>query len=390
MTQSNRVYALDWMRVIAFALLMLYHTGMVFVGWHFHVMNDETLPIGEVMVFVNRWRLALLFAISGAGTWYALKNRNLMTFSGERCKRLFLPLVFGMLFIVPPQIYVEYLIKGMTSVDYLTFQGQVFAFVPYPEGGALSWHHLWFVLYLLVYSLISIPLFAYLRTAPGNMRITQLRVWLAKGGLRLWLPVLALWPVHAFLYPLFPSTHDLVGDWANHANYLIVFWLGLLFLGSIEIRNRLTQMAPALAVWALLTYVLYYICDDIGNHYAYYAEVVAASRVVYCWSAILAITGLACRYLERQNRFIAYANEAVYPFYILHQSVMMVLVYFVVPHSWNPWVKFMVVLIGMFAISAGLYELIIRRIRFLRPFFGLKTCQKVKAPVAQSGLAPAQ
>lgn len=117
-----RRYDLDWLRVIVFGLLIIYHVGMFFVPWDFHLKNNVIYEwITFPMLFLNQWRLPILFVISGMGTWYALGKRNAWQFSGERIKRLLLPLVFGMIFIIPPQVYLERLAKGQFTGSYFDF-----------------------------------------------------------------------------------------------------------------------------------------------------------------------------------------------------------------------------------------------------------------------------
>src|SRR4051794_7561170 len=91
--RPEREYGLDWLRVIAFAILIFYHCGMMFVSWGWHIRNEETSRTLElVMLFFNRWRLPLLFFISGAGVSFSLRRRGFGEFAGERTVRLLLPL----------------------------------------------------------------------------------------------------------------------------------------------------------------------------------------------------------------------------------------------------------------------------------------------------------
>ena len=113
MEKRIRRYDLDWLRVIVFALLIFYHVGMFFVPWGWHIKNERIYnDLIWPMLFLNQWRLPILFTISGMGTYYALSKRNLRQFSWERGWRLGVPLLFGMLLIVPPQIYIERLVDG--------------------------------------------------------------------------------------------------------------------------------------------------------------------------------------------------------------------------------------------------------------------------------------
>ena len=164
----TREYGLDWLRVIAFVVLIGYHTSAYFAPWPWPVKNPETSDwLSWVMIFFNRWRLPLLFFVSGAGTWFNLQRRGYREFAFERLRRLLLPLVFGMFVIVPPQVYVERVLAGRHYGSYFEFWGTIFTLVLYPKGN-LTCHHLWFLPYILTYSLLGLPLFAMFRSPAGR------------------------------------------------------------------------------------------------------------------------------------------------------------------------------------------------------------------------------
>jgi surface polysaccharide O-acyltransferase-like enzyme len=152
---NGRKHYLDWLRVIAFYLLIFFHVGMIFVPWDFHIKNDVTLEWFETwMAFLSQWRLPLLFLISGMVIFYSIGKRSAKEVIKERNRRLMIPLLVGIFIIVPPQIYFERISDGLVFANYFEFWKTVFEFIPFPEGGSLSWHHLWYVLYIFVYTLI--------------------------------------------------------------------------------------------------------------------------------------------------------------------------------------------------------------------------------------------
>jgi len=372
--EKQRYHDMDWLRVGAFFLLMLYHCGMIFVGWDFHIMNPQVLEeIQPPMIFLNQWRLPLLFAISGAGTWFALRRRTLSQFAGERTLRLFLPLCFGMIFIIPPQIYVEYRMKGVVDPGYWDFQLDVLKFVPYPDGGMFSWHHLWFVVYLFVFSLAAVPLFKYLRSDSGERKLTALRTWLAGSPWRLMAMATPMAAVYLSMDWRWGETHGLIDDPAALTRYFTVFLLGFVVMGNVDIRQQAVQSRKIFLIALALVFVpqrwmVYNLSQGHWSFYVFYQ----IFKSCYCWFMILTLVGYSAKYLTRGNRFLTYANEAVYPYYILHQSVMLVLAYWIVPLSWNPLAKFVVILLGMFGISGLIYEGLIRRFSLIRPLFGLR------------------
>ncbi len=179
---TSRRYDLDWLRVICIIILLYYHVGMIYVPWGWHIKSAEKSEVMRwIMIWLHYWRMPLLFFISGAGTYFALRKRTYGNYTRERVKRLFLPLVFGMFVIVPPQIYYERISNGIHFANYADFYPSVFDFVPYPEG-SFSWHHLWFVAYLFLFSLISIPLFRWLNGARGIRFLDKIERFASRKG----------------------------------------------------------------------------------------------------------------------------------------------------------------------------------------------------------------
>lgn len=367
-----RRHDLDWLRVIVFALLILYHVGMFFVPWGFHIKNNVIYEgIKWPMLFVNQWRLPILFVISGMGTYYALSKRSGGQFAMERIKRLFLPLLVGILFIVPPQVYFERLDKGQ-------FEGAYFDFWParafigiYPEGN-FSWHHLWFLPYLLVFSLLLIPSFLYLRNNPQTSLIKRVSRLAARPMGLFWLIVpLYLW--ESLLEPFFPSTHALWGDWFNVVNYLTLFFYGFLLISVGDIfwrtlaANRRKYLYLGIAGFSLMIGLRMFWEDSTLVHF-----IEALFKVVNLWAWIMVLFGYASAYLNQSSRTLTYANEAVYPFYILHQTITIAIGFYLMDLDWGFWPKFLIMVVGTFGISWLIYEAVIRRCTWIRPLFGLK------------------
>jgi glucan biosynthesis protein C len=367
-----RRHDLDWLRVIVFALLILYHVGMFFVPWGFHIKNN--VIYGDIrwpMLFVNQWRLPILFVISGMGTYYALSKRSGRQFALERIKRLFLPLVVGILFIVPPQVYFERLDKAQ-------FEGGFFEYWPvqafvgvYPEGN-FSWHHLWFLPYLLLFSLVLIPAFLYLRNNPQAGLIKKVSRLASKPFGLFWL-IIPLYFWESLLEPFFPSTHALWGDWFNVVNYLSLFFYGFLLISvkdtfweTVAINRRKYLYIGVLGFSAMIGLRLIWE-DSTLIHF-----IEALFKVVNLWAWILTLFGYASAYLNQASRTLTYANEAVYPFYILHQTITIAIGYYLMDLDWGFWSKFTIMVVGTFGFSWMIYEAAIRRWRWVRPLFGMK------------------
>lgn len=373
-----RRYDLDWLRVIVFGLLIFYHVGMFFVApdWGWHIKNNTTYEWIKIpMLFVNQWRLPILFVISGMGTAYALSKRSVREFVVERTKKLLLPLIFGMIVIVPPQVYVEKIFKGL-------FQGSYFNFWPfqafigeYPSGN-LSWHHLWFLPYLWLFSIVLIPAFIFLRNHPKNKILKAIaKISATQWGLYWFIAPLYL--LEAFVEPFFEETHALVGDWFVLLNYGTLFFIGYVLIAvrepfwkTVE-THRKTYLQCGLFGFILLITIITFFDDGFTRHF-----IEALISVFSFWSWILTLFGYASKHLNKSSKALTYCNEAVYPFYILHQTITVVLGYFMMNLSWSFISKFSILTLGTFVISWIIYELLIRRWKMIRPLFGLQNVKK--------------
>jgi hypothetical protein len=371
MAEKIRRYDLDWLRVLVFALLILFHVGMFFNPWGWHIKNNVIYDwLRYPMYFLSQWRLSILFVISGMGTCFALSFRSGRVFAMERIKRLGLPLVVGMILIVPPQVYFERLSTGQFQGTYTQFYfWEAFAGI-YPEGN-FSWHHLWFLPYLLIYSLLLAPLFVYLRNNPEQAFLGWIKKCLSTrfGWLILVFP---LYLAEALLEPFFPVTHALVNDWFTFINFMILFFYGFLF---ILIGDEFWQRVDELKFRAFLTGILFFtllltIRQFEDNIYIHFTE--AFIKVINFLAWIVAIFGYGAKYLNQKSTLLTYCNTAVYPFYILHQTITVGLGYYMMNWQTSFFLKFSILAVGTFFFSWLLYEFIIKRINFLRPLFGLK------------------
>jgi surface polysaccharide O-acyltransferase-like enzyme len=371
---AARDYGLDFLRVFAFCVLILYHAGMGFVSWEWHVKNPEqSRALEYAMLAVNRWRLPLLFLISGAAVCFSLRRRSMGEFANERIRRLLLPLAVGMFAIVPPQIYLERLHRG-AQLSFLEFYPSVFQFVPYPEG-SFSWHHLWFVVYILVFCLCGIPLFTALRTSFGRRAVeAMVRAFERRGPLIYFVNVPGLL-VGVYLGPHWPTTHNLVADWANLTGSFITFLWGFIIASNRRFLDLITRRRREFLLLGLAFALIFFGARESGVTREWPAGArLWFSNIVngyYGMTWIFALIGYARTRITGPSRWLSYATEGVYPFYIFHQTITVAAVYCVIPWKTGVWPKFALVAAVTFAGSWALFELV-RRVTPLRPLFGLK------------------
>jgi len=361
-TPSTRYEFLDWLRVIAIFVLLFFHTGMLFVGWGWHIQNAEIIPSLEwPMDLAHRLRMPVLFIIAGAGLWFALQRRTGAGLIKERTLRLLVPAIIGMFLIVPPQVFVERIAHGQWSGGYLEFMTQrVFQFQPYPAGD-FSWHHLWFIIYLYVYVLLLLPLMLWWRRAKPALRPG------------LWIHALAL-PLcvnEALLKPLFGETHNLVSDWYIFNHYLLLTTYGFMLASTHGAWDWLAEKrhwSLLLGLTALLTLLALFQSGAVAHDTT--TDHVLAN--IFTWSTVLAFLGYGRQHLSFGNRLLSWARDASYPVYILHQTVIIVIAYTVIQQPWRPWTKYWVVLVATLVTCVLLYEFLLRRFGVLRIAFGIK------------------
>jgi len=376
----NRRHDLDWVRVFAFCLLVLYHVGMYYVSWDWHVNKvPASTAIGPLMILSAPWRLSLLFLVSGAAIAFML-GKQPEGFMRARSRRLLVPLVFGMLFIVPPQAYYEVVEKlpGGYHDGYLAFWGRYLLADPsFCRGDDCldlpTWNHLWFVAYAWVYTLF---VWACMRLAPQAGRRMAQRIARALGGwgLLVW-PALYLVAARLALFPVFDSTHGLFDDWYNHVQYLGVFVIGFAIARSEQVWDTIEALRRVAGTIALACagFLFWYFSAHQGD--APTPEMLRqCQRVVWGvmqWSVIVAVLGFARHSAPADSRALRYLSAAVFPVYILHQTVTVVLAHNLKPFGIPSLLEGPLLVVATFALCLAGYEMI-RRIGPLRPLFGLK------------------
>lgn len=370
--QNQRLYFLDWLRIGAFFLLVLYHTGMYYVTWDWHVKTPHPSDaIEPFMMLSSPWRMSLLFLIGGAAAAFLLEKLGGKGLAKERSKRLLVPLIFGMFFIVPPQAYFE-------VVSDVAYQGSYFDFMQLyvrayhgfcDHNGCLdlpTWNHLWFLSYLWVYTLILAAIGSHRIQAAGAWLLRQLHGWKL---FVLPLAVLALGRI--LLLPHWPHTHNLTSDWHNHAMSLPVFLLGAAMARQGEFWQRLdnarfTALGFFLASWAAI------VCFSSMNE-AFQITWLPLARTVYAlcqWSGIVAVCGFGHRHLNFDSAKRRYLTQAVFPVYILHQTLIICLAMALRATGLPPVTEGLLIVVLTLAISFGVFEAV-RRVTLLQPLFGL-------------------
>lgn len=379
---------LDWIRIGAFALLILYHVGMFYVpnDWDWHVKSRwSSEPLIWAMYVTNPWRLGLLFLVSGAATRFMIRRLRPGPLAASRTGRLIPPLLLGIVLIVPPQTYLQVVTYAGFTGSYLEFLGRYFRadwFVI--DGEPLltpTYNHLWFVAYLWVYTLLLAALLA-LRPAWGDELQRVAERALRGGGVLLW-PWIVLAAARLLLAPVFEETHALVDDWYNHAQYLFLFLLGFAVARSEPVWTALDRVRSPAVLIALVAYFAWsaYAWSYRGDGAQPPEALRALMRVVYAadqWAWMAAILAYGRRWLSgRDGPARRYLTDAIFPFYIVHQTAIVVFGFHLTRLGWPAPVEAGVLIALTLAACVGTYE-IVRRVGWLRPLFGLKSVPAVR------------
>ena len=378
----QRRHDLDWVRILAFALLVPYHVGMYYVSWDWHVKSPELVPALEpLMILSAPWRLALLFLVSGVATAHLLEKRP-QGFLRQRSWRLLPPLLFGMYVVVPPQAYFELVekVSGGYHAGYLGFMvdylknNDLHCMAPGDCVDAPTWNHLWFVAYLWLYSAILWAVCRLLPQAWRDKAAGLVRAACSGQGI-LWWPMLVLVAARVLVYPHAPSSHDLVDDAYNHLQYGLVFAIGYLLASADGVWEQLRRYRHRMLLLALTSYVLmlaaFLAFESVDAIPPARMSLIWSLWGVMEWAAIAAILGHARNWNPKDSPLLRYLTLAVFPFYILHQTVIVVLAHALKPLRITPALEGPLLIVATFGVCLLGYE-IIRRIPLLRPLFGLK------------------
>ncbi len=385
-TRQERLFYLDWLRVLAVLGVFFFHTFGPFTLWvDWNVKNtDQSLVLTLFAGFCATWGMPLLFVVAGAASWFALRTRTGRRFLRERSLRLLLPLCVGFLLLVPLSIYVLTLTHRLFAGSFFQFLPLFFTHIP------LSWHapwigiyaqHLWFLEFLWLMTLIALPLFLFLRGAAGSRAVDTLAAWCARpGGIFLFIVPLAL--IRMTLQAAFPWQDD----WADFVFYLAFFVFGFLLVSRPSFTAALCRhqwIALVLGLLAFSSMGATYLAGP-GLAWTFSPSYTVGSLLfqllysINTWAWLVFILACGMRWLNRNSNVLGPANEAVLPFYVLQQPVIIVIAFYVVQWPLAILPKWLIICPLALAMTLLLYALVIRRVNALRWLFGMKPRKPIR------------
>lgn len=407
MNLSNRRYDLDWLRVFASYLLVFYHVGMVFNPAPFYHIRNGDLSIVMLVIcgFISLWHMPLFFLLAGWSIFASLQNRSVKQFLKERMSRLFIPLLIGCILFAPIIKYIE-LQSGLdlshtglrvsselqesfksaipSGLPVLPpFRESFFEFLPtfFTQLDRFTWSHLWFLAYLLTFTLLYLPLFLRLSASRNSLAANHIEDFENNPEQVSISPVPQIHPIWVYM-PLVPSIviqlmlrerfagiYNLYNDWANFAYYSTFLIVGALLARypAFEIAvDREWKRSGAIATAAMLLLLL----SVLGILTS--TAVVLVCVAIAAWCFVVFILGLARCYLTKPSLGLAYLSRSAFPVYILHQPAIVLIGYWLIQLPIGIAPKFMLLLLLSMAATLSIYQFIVRPLPILCFLLGVK------------------
>ena len=366
MTSTTRRFELDWLRVIAILAVYFHHIGMPFNGDSFHIMNSNSSKLlDDIMVYFEQFRLPLLFLISGAGTFFAFSKRSWLQFLKERSARLLIPLIFGVLFIVPPQTYFEHKAEFSSYFDIYT-------------NLKFDVNHLWFIKNLWVLSLVFIPCILFLRSTK-SIGFKLFFDNLSTKKYALFIGSIPLLLIYILLKHHFPTDSSAITNLSVNFYYGYFFFSGMLFASTTQVWDSIKRYRNLnfriLLLFSCLFYLYYFIPNrliepyfSIQNRWDLWYGLCS----IVGWTFVITFLGYSQVWFTKNSKLLVLCNEAIYPFYILHQTVIVVAAYYIVQWNLSISLKIILLLFITFPIILFIYRFLIYPYNSLRFLFGMK------------------
>jgi surface polysaccharide O-acyltransferase-like enzyme len=376
--ESLRRYDIDWLRNLAILQLFPFHSARVFDHWDPFYVKSETLSWGLswFISVANLWFMPLLFWLAGSASWYALRVKSTSFFLKERSNRLLIPLLFGILFIVPPQGYFAILDHtGETAGSYFMFLKNFFTDFSDLSGyfGSFTPAHLWFILYLFVLSVAALPVFTFLNNQKRKVIVNKFHNIFS----------------HPFIFMLLFIVLTIAQALPAPGGQNPFYYLAILLIGYIscsdpsyqEMFNRIRFKVLILVlilvpIWAILAAQ-----NQDAKDFSTISIFLTLFRSLITLLGLIMIVGFGNKFLNVRHKILSYLNEAAFPIYIIHQSVLVVIGYYVIRLDMSVSAKFILIILSTLISSLLIFELIIKRTVMTRFLFGVKT--KKATPLLQ-------
>jgi glucans biosynthesis protein C len=362
--ENKRLYYIDWLRVMVILSLIPFHAALTFNGngdvYLKAPLHDiRILPLLSITSTLGSFFMTLLFFLSGIASYYSFQKRSKDAYRKERTRKVLYPLILGTLLICPVQAYFKGLYEG--------FSGNLFSFLPEFFSKIfyyMGYGHLWFLLYLYIFSSITVPLFA--RWLDKKERLSKLSAFICKGK-NIYLPILFIIFAEMLLRPFFNSGQTFFMDWANDVVYFSIFIFGFIFGSDEKIQERLERFAGAAIAILILLSILYVTSDYIrltGTNIGYWGLLWPLTKGFYECSAIIMLVWLGKKYLNKKSTVLSYLSKASFTYYVYHFLPVSMFTYYILKTDMNVFVKYLSIVLLSYLFVFIVYEIFVKRLFF--------------------------
>lgn len=364
--EKKRLYYVDWLRILVILSLIPFHAALTYIKFgtvyiKFPVSGMAAIPFTIIPALLSDFFMTLLFFLSGIASFYSFKSRKSNLYIKERVKKLLLPLILGTALLCPVQAYMKGIYEG--------FHGSFVQFVPQFFSPKIVYYlgyaHLWFLLYLFVFSLICVPLF---KRWQNKIYIEKISAFITKGN-RIFIPIIFIIAAEFILRPFFTGKQTLIMDWANDVVYLSMFIFGYLYAADSAIQNRvkkLFNLSKAVGLLALVPILFANYMWEVNNSKAVYLTVLwALAKGFYECSAIVFLLCIASRHLNKESKQVKYLSKASFPIYIFHFLPLTFFTLIFINAKFSIYLKYILTVILSYIAVFLIYEAI-RNLKLLR------------------------
>jgi hypothetical protein len=178
----------------------------------------------------------------------------------------------------------------------------------------------------------------------------------------------------------FPGPQNIVSDWARILFMLVIFLYGVLFYKypwyreSLE-RNLGVALVTGVTIMAFFA-ILYLLNYKFVSGYNLPNLLQLGFKALATWCWLIVLLGLAQRTLNFSNRFLEYASEGVLPIYILHQTIIIILGFYIVETEFSVITKYTFINIFSLILIVAIYDITVKRFAVLRVLFGMRPIPK--------------
>ena len=388
--KAGRQHYIDVLRVFAVFMLIIFHSSKVFdLAEDWNVFNEETTRVANLLqAYISPWHMQLFILLAGASTWFALRKRTGRQYSAERFLRILLPYFFGtVLIICSPQLYIWRLHRNQFDGSFLKFLPTFYTTGPAVDyKGNFSHEHLWFLIYLFIIAMAALPVLRYLRGEKGHARIGR---WAARAENRAWflfIPALPIWISQLVLRPIFPDiTHGVFDDWAYIVYMFLFFVYGAILVADdrfsqATVRNWKPALVLAIALGSFTIWIWMSRVIDVDN--SLILQIVwGLFDILVTWFWMVALLGFGKSFLDKPSRLLSHLSEIAYPYYIWHQTVIVILAYFVVQIEAGILVKYLLLAVSAAVVTWAL-SVAVKATNVTRFLFGMRTSWDISTQTA--------